>query len=579
MHSPLINIEQSQQWFRTLALQQAMRAMRNSAAFVAQFTNPCARDIFLLIESFSADEELARCFPGTRHHLNCMRQRVLKARPPLSAFSPARRPLEIFYRSLLDQTCGSPESFVACESPLYSRNRVDEILPKLMELEPVYSIRAYGIAPLVKDVWTGELLASNNVAVLTLLDPEDKESGNNPHAARLPRRPEVRDAQESEDKEKKNDDAWMVQGDESHPKAEDPMGLQRPVDREEDEAADEYADLVSELAEARLISTPGQPKEILFSDNPTEKRSQLKPSAQEKKTEFSYPEWDYRQETYQHPGARVCVSPSSVGSQQWVDDTMKQYQSLIYSVQKQFELLRARRVLYRQQLDGEEIDLDAYVTSYTDFHAGDSLNQALYQTRRVAGKNIALSLLVDVSGSTDSWIANNRRVIDVEREALLLVAIALQSLGEPYNILAFSGEGPHSVAVHEVKHANENFNNDVALRISGLQPERFTRVGAAVRHASADLMRMPAAHRLLIVLSDGKPNDSDDYEGRYGIEDTRQAVTEAKNQGIQPFCLTIDRQAGNYLPFIFGAHHYALLPHPEQLPKILLDWMKRLLVN
>ncbi|HSC67918.1 MAG TPA: hypothetical protein VLC79_09520, partial [Cellvibrio sp.] len=97
--------------------------------------------------------------------------------------------------------------------------------------------------------------------------------------------------------------------------------------------------------------------------------------------------------------------------------------------------------------------------------------------------------------------------------------------------------------------------------------------------ATAELMRMPASHRLLIVLSDGKPNDNDDYEGRYGIEDTRQAVIEAKNQGIQPFCLTIDRQAGNYLPHIFGAHHYALLPHPEQLPRVLLEWMKRLLVN
>lgn len=579
MHSPFADNVRAQQWLRTLALQQAMRAMRNSAASIGEFSNPLARDVFLLLECFSADEELAQRFPGSIPDLNWVRQTVLQDRTAISAFSLARRPLEIFYRSLLNQTCGAATDGFACKSPAASQKRVDELLPQLMQFAPHYSVRAYGTAPLLKDVWTGELRAPNNIVALALLEGENTAPKNNPQAARLPRSPEVRAAQHDEDKEKKQDDAWMVQGDESHPKAEDPMGLQRPVDRDEDAAAEEYADLVSELPEARLVSTPGQSKEILLSDNPTEKRSQLKQSIPEQKSELSYPEWDYKQESYRHPGARVCVGAMTSGSQQWVDETMKQYQPLIYSIQKQFELLRARRILYRQQMDGEEIDLDAYVISYTDFRAGDSLNQALYQTRRVAEKNIAISLLVDISGSTDSWIANNRRVIDVEREALLLVTIALQSLGEPYNILAFSGEGPQSVTVREIKYANENFNNDVALRISGLQPERFTRVGAAFRHATSELMHMSATHRLLIVLSDGKPNDNDDYEGRYGIEDTRRAVIEAKNQGIKPFCLTIDRQAGNYLPYIFGAHHYALLPHPEQLPKVLLEWMKRLLVN
>lgn len=89
-------------------------------------------------------------------------------------------------------------------------------------------------------------------------------------------------------------------------------------------------------------------------------------------------------------------------------------------------------------------------------------------------------------------------------------------------------------------------------------------------------MQQPAEHRLLMLLSDGKPNDVDDYEGRYGVEDMRQAVLEARLQGISPFCLTIDRQAANYLPAVFGPHHYALLPRPELLPSVLLDWLRRL---
>jgi nitric oxide reductase NorD protein len=89
-------------------------------------------------------------------------------------------------------------------------------------------------------------------------------------------------------------------------------------------------------------------------------------------------------------------------------------------------------------------------------------------------------------------------------------------------------------------------------------------------------MQQAAQHRLLLLLSDGKPNDMDQYEGRYGVEDLRQAIIEAKLQGISPFCLTIDRQAANYLPFVFGASQYALLPKPELLPSVLLDWLRRL---
>ncbi len=133
--------------------------------------------------------------------------------------------------------------------------------------------------------------------------------------------------------------------------------------------------------------------------------------------------------------------------------------------------------------------------------------------------------------------------------------------------------------VRELKVFDETFSNEVALRISALEPEHYTRAGAAIRHASTGLLQQAASHRLLLLLSDGKPNDKDDYEGRYGVEDMRQAVTEATLQGISTFCLTIDRQAANYLPRVFGAQQYALLPKPELLPGVLLEWLKRLITT
>jgi nitric oxide reductase NorD protein len=338
--------------------------------------------------------------------------------------------------------------------------------------------------------------------------------------------------------------------------------------------------MLSELPEARLVSTPGTPKEVLIADDPpdTNTAMQLRRAVCEGRG-IVYPEWDYRAQAYRDPGATVHVLPNLLGTQDWVDSTLEYHSSLLNQIRRNFEMLRARRVTRRRQLDGDDIDLNSWIDSYADFRAGGALSDALYQTRRTTDRDLAITLLIDVSGSTDSWVAANRRIIDVEREALLLVCIALESMGEPYAVQAFSGEGPNTVMVRELKNFDEAFNNDIALRISALEPEHYTRAGAAIRHASNTLMRQAATHRLLLLLSDGKPNDNDDYQGQYGVEDMRQAVTEAMLQGISAFCLTIDRRAPDYLPRVFGTHHYALLQCPELLPVALLDWLKRLVIQ
>ncbi|RZL49296.1 MAG: VWA domain-containing protein, partial [Pedobacter sp.] len=584
---PLIDAERSQRIFRTIALQQAMRAVRGSASYLAAFKvsvaidkpNPVVQDLFLLLENYSADETLVQLLPGMRNPINQLREWALKQRPPLAAFGEARRPLERFYRTLLEQSCGSCNSHISLyHSPAESMAAAESLLPQLMKFALDYDVRSYGTSPLMKDVWTGELRQPNSTVMADLIQAQKEPTKKFPKSAHLPRRPDIRKAVEDEDKQSKSANIWMVQGDESHAKAEDPLGMLRPVDRDDGDAG-EFADLVSELSEARVVSTPSQSKEVLLSDESFEKQSRFKRAQiTTKSIEMVFPEWDYRQKFYRVQGSTVLVSRMGIGKQIWVDNCHNQHRTLIHGIQRQFDMLRARQVTQRHQIDGEEIDLDAYVTSIGDFRAGNSLDQALYQTRRVAVKDIAISLLVDVSGSTDSWIAEHRRVIDVEREALLLVAIALQSFGQPYSICAFSGEGANAVVMHQVKDFDENFSNDVALRVAALEPERYTRMGAALRYSTAELMKHTARHRLLIVLSDGKPNDNDDYEGRYGIEDTRQAVSEAIDQGIQPFCLTVDNQAADYLPKIFGRHRYALLPNPNQLPRVLLEWMKRLLI-
>ncbi|MET1077053.1 MAG: hypothetical protein ABWY06_03430 [Pseudomonas sp.] len=564
--------------YRVMALQQALRAQRGSADALGAPLPALLADAYLLLEAWAVDALLIRQLPGLSAALERLRQDALRQRPPLAAFSPMRQRLEGLLRCLLASPgTHRPDALPLSESPEHSLQLAESVLASLglSALD-----RSLGNAPLLRDGWTGTLLApADKHATLleTAASPHQPDPANapRPRSARLARRPEIR--QETEDEDKHDDGLFMVQADEPHPHAEDPLGLTRPVDQDEQTSADEYADLLAELPEARLVATPGTPKEVLNSDDPPDANTaqQLK-RAKADGQGLQYPEWDWRGGHYRHPGATVRLLPNLPGAQHWVDKTLEEHRPLLAQIKQRFELLRARRVTRRRQLEGDEVDLQAYVDSYADYRAGGSLAEGLYQSRRRAERDLAITLLIDVSGSTDGWVAANRRVIDVEREALLLVCVALEGLGEPYAVQAFSGEGPDAVIVRTLKRFDEAFSNEVALRISALEPEHYTRAGAAIRHASSGLLQQAARHRLLLLLSDGKPNDQDEYEGRYGVEDMRQAVTEATLQGISTFCLTIDRQAAHYLPQVFGAGHYALLSKPERLPTVLLEWLKRL---
>lgn len=567
--------------FRTMAMQQVVRARRGSATAITENLRPLEADLYLLLEAYAADFELTELLPGMAPGVDQLRQIALKQRPPLQQFPQSRQPLEALYRSLLELPMGQFHSTVPrTDCPEESLAQASALIAQLGLVPDDSREKLLGPRPLMRDWWTGEFRQRPDARTLTEdVDDqiEDDDNEEAPRSGRLPRRPEERKPTEDEEREEKSDSVWIMQTEDSHPHAEDPMGMQRPVDRDEDTSADEYGDMVSELSEARLVSTPGRPKEVLMSDDPPDARAwqELKAAIADGEG-FTYPEWDYRNQRYRDPGATVRLLSCGQGSSEWVEKTLAGYGAARTEIRRRFELLQARRVRYRRQTEGDDIDLEAYTESYADFRAGLPMAEGLYQTNRSSDRNMAIMLLIDISGSTDSWVSADKRIIDVEREALLLVCEALEALGEPYAVQAFSGEGPNAVTVRQVKDFSERYSRDVALRISALEPQHYTRGGTAIRHATAGLMQQQAAHRLLLVLSDGKPNDKDDYEGQYGVEDMRQAVTEASLQGIYPFCLTIDRQAAAYLPRIFGAHQYCLLPRPELLSTALLDWMKRL---
>jgi nitric oxide reductase NorD protein len=179
--------------------------------------------------------------------------------------------------------------------------------------------------------------------------------------------------------------------------------------------------------------------------------------------------------------------------------------------------------------------------------------------------------MVDMSGSTKGWVN------EAEREALVMLAEALEILGDRYAIYGFSGMTRKRCEIYPVKRFDEAYSADVRARIAGITPQDYTRMGASIRHLTRQLTHIDARTRLLITLSDGKPDDySDHYRGDYGIEDTRQALIEAHHAGVKPFCITIDHEARAYLPHMYGAANWTIVDDVSRLPLKVADIYRRI---
>lgn len=239
-------------------------------------------------------------------------------------------------------------------------------------------------------------------------------------------------------------------------------------------------------------------------------------------------------------------------------------------LRNQFQALAPSRVWQRGQADGSELDLEAYLRFAAERRTGSrQTDPGLYRDLRVGDRDLACLLLADLSLSTDAWISNEQRIIDVIRDSLYLFAESLAGTGDRFAMYGFSSRRRDHVRFHHIKGFEERYDGRIRGRIGVIKPGFYTRMGAAIRHASALLAAQGNSRRLLLILTDGKPNDLDHYEGRYGVEDTRHAIAEARRAGLQPFCVTIDQRAGDYLPHLFGSNGYIVIRKPAELPRRL----------
>lgn len=533
---------------------------------VAPARDPLQADLLELAEAVRASRAVAVEFPGLGARYRGLCRALLDARPP-RRLPPVEASLEAVIVYLLggdvelDATANAmlsalgepaldtPQADDASTQPVAGKPAGD----RGQALRALHAPRNYR-PPLPVPLW-GRVLARAPSAGRAEQQPENEppgpagDAGEGKHAA------ERRHLDQTE-----RDDPLLLNPFEKLLSWAEMVNVNRHVEDDDEEDARKAADQLEHLTlskHRKQTATRLKMDLDLAAEEVVEERLQAP---------LTYPEWHHRKRTWLPDHCAVYTATADEASSGWRPDA--ETRRRIRRVRRQFEALRPRRELLRAQVDGDELDLDAVIRDRTERAAGGTGSDKLYTTWQDRARDLSVAVLVDVSLSTDAWI-EDRTVLDVEKEALLVLAHGIEACGDDQAIFTFTSRRRHRVDVATVKDFDEPMGQVIENRIAGLKPGFYTRMGAAIRHVTTRLDERPNRHRLLLALTDGKPNDTDHYEGRFAVEDTRMAVREARRRGLTVFGVTVDAEARQYFPVIFGRAGYTIISRPRGLANAL----------
>jgi hypothetical protein len=503
-------------------------------AVLSQYPNTeLAIRLFTTIENGRIDFLLRRAYRGIRRDLDAVRARLIERRPDVEEIPEELLPFELLFQIAI---CGG------------ATMRARQVYPAIVaELEQIISSHVFRDDATVGD----SLLATGRIYSLFVEQPGRSDSQPNSESA---------------------------EGDSGPPQGSDSL-----EPSEAGETSDQPAQ-VEVREDPFSYWSSGQTREVL-PDHDIFNRMQTESPEQDLEKgdrSFYYDEWDRELGDYRTRWCRIIERAGSRGSRGFVEMVRSRYAGIISSVRYQFQLLRPenlRRV--RGEIDGEDYDLQAVIDYALDKRSSGLIDDRLYTRKLRRERDVAVSFLLDMSSSTARTISRNpsypytqpgQRIIDIEKEGLVLMSEALEAVGDIYSMQGFTSEGRRNVKFYVIKDFTEGYSPEVERRIGGITYQNNTRLGAAIRHATTRLARQEARTKLLIVLSDGRPYDHDYGDSRYAREDTRVALRQARLENITPFCITIDRESEDQLRDMYGEVGYTIIDDvlslPERLPGI-----------
>ncbi|MAN59364.1 MAG: NorD protein [Flavobacteriaceae bacterium] len=281
----------------------------------------------------------------------------------------------------------------------------------------------------------------------------------------------------------------------------------------------------------------------------------------------TYDEWDYKKKRYKPDFCKVYPTKLEAINTAYYKNTLAEYRSVLLALRKMLTSVNNKYQQQRRQLSGEEFDLDAITDLYVDVQSGRTPSENVYLSNRKKEKDLSIVLLLDCSLSSDGYVAGNR-VLDVEKQVSLIFGEILNEFNVDFAIHGFYSKTRNYSTFLTLKDFDDSWHR-AKHTIGAVEPAGYTRIGPALRHCGALLDARPAKNKWVLLLSDGKPNDYDRYEGTYGIQDIKQALRELNQRQIQSYALAIEAQAKYYLPQMFGQNHYQILTSPVALMQSL----------
>ena len=287
-----------------------------------------------------------------------------------------------------------------------------------------------------------------------------------------------------------------------------------------------------------------------------------------------YDEWEYSKRRYKENFCKVYPKTLMKKDVSYYKETISKNSSTLLGLRKMLTTVNNKFQQRRRQTQGEEFDIDAITDLFVDINSGHTPSENIYLSKRKKDKDISILLLLDISLSSDSYASGNR-VIDVEKQVSILFGEILDEFNIDFSIDCFYSKTRNHSSYITIKDFDEDWNK-AKFKVGAVEPSGYTRIGAALRHSGAMLDKRSTKNKWVILISDGKPNDYDRYEGKYGVNDVKQALRELNERQINSYALAIEAQAKYYLPQMFGQNHYQILTTPVELLTSLVELFEKI---